>query len=371
MNKVLYIGNCTEATGYGEAVRQMILAMDMVGIDVVVRPIFLGAKNIPISHRLGQLINKDDRNPDFVIQHTLPQFMEYNGKCGKNIGLFASESNRFDNSIWPEKLNLMDEVWVISEQQVEACQTSGVEKPVNIVPHPCDVDKYQKRYEPIKYKQLENKFVFYWVGEFNQRKNLEAAVIAFHLEFDPDEPVEFLIKTSIPNKTPEESSNIINQYLKNIKENLKLYRNLGIYKKETLLTAYLKNEDMMRLHNTCDSFVCSSHGEAFCLPAADALGFGKPVIAHNLDYVKHEYNGLVPYSDKAEVYGTLDTFPDLLVGNELWDNVRVPSLRQQMRRMVDGKKNGEYAKFSANAMDSIYDMSYEAIGTRIKGLLNV
>jgi len=371
MTKVLYIGNCTENTGYGEAVRQMIAAMDSVGIDVVVRPLFLGGQNIPVSQRLGELINKDDRNPDVVIQHTLPHFMEYNGKCGKNIGLFASETNRFDNGIWPEKLNLMDEVWVISQQQIEACKTSGVQVPVNLVQHPCNVAKYQQKYEPLKYKQLENKFVFYWLGEFNQRKNLAAAVKAFHIEFDPDEPVELIIKTSIPGKNPVETASIINEYLKEIKENLKLYKNIGVYKKETLITAYMKESDLMRLHKSGHCFICTSHGEAFCLPAADALGVGNPVIAHNLDYVKHEYNGLIPYSDKAEVYGAVDTFPDLLVGNELWDTVRVPSLQKQMRRMFEAKTNGEYNKFSDNAMDSVYEMSYEKIGNQIKGLLHI
>lgn len=371
MTKVLYIGNCTENTGYGEAVRQMITAMDNVGIDIVVRPIFLGGQNIPVSQRIIELINKDDKNPDIVIQHTLPHFMEYNSKCGKNIALFASETDRFDNSIWPEKLNLMDEAWVISTQQIEACKNSGVEIPVHLVPHPCDVTKYQKKYELLKYNQLNNKFVFYWLGEFNQRKNLAAAVKAFHIEFDPDEPVELMIKTSIPGKTPQETSDIVNEYLKQIKQNLKLYRNLGTYKKETLITAYLKEHDLMKFHKTGNCFLCTSHGEAFCLPAADALGMGNPVIAHNLDYVKHEYNGLVPYSDKAEVYGALDTFPDLLIGNELWDSVRIPSLQKEMRRIVNGISNGEYNKISDNAMDSVYDMSYEVIGKRIKGLLGI
>lgn len=371
MTKVLYIGNVTEPTGYGEAVRQMCLAMDSVGIDLVIRPLFLSGKNIPISPRLGELINKDDRNPDIVIQHTLPHFMEYNGKCGKNIGLFASETNRFDNSVWPEKLNLMDEVWAISSTQELACKTSGVTKPVFVVPHPCNIAKYQKAYNKLDFPQLNNKFVFYWMGEFNQRKNLGAALKAFHIEFDPDEEVELMIKTSIPGKSPDETAKIVNEYIKEIKQGLKLYRNLNTYKKETLITASMKEEDLMRLHKTGDAFLCTSHGEAFCLPAADALGMGKPVIAHNLDYIQHQYNGLIPYSDLSEVYGALDTFPDLLVGNELWDNVRVPSLQKQMRRLVEGKINGEYNKFSDNAMDSVYEMSYEKIGNKIKGLLNV
>lgn len=369
MTKVLYIGNGNCSTGYGEAVRQMVLCMDSVGIDVVYRSLFLNSPRIELPERMKALEAKDDRNPDIVIQHTLPHFMEYNAGCGKNIGLFAYESSHFNNSLWPEKLNCMDEIWAISNSQVKACESSGVKKPVKLVPHPCNVEKYQRNYEPMRFPQLQNKFVFYWVGEFNERKNLGAAIRAFHLEFDPDEPVEFLIKSGVPGKSNEESSNIINQYLKEIKENLKLYRNLNIYKKETLITQRLSEEDMMRLHKTGDSFICSSYGEAFCLPAADALGMGKPVIAHNLDYIKHNYNGLVPQYNSVPVYGALQTFPDLLCGNENWDEVDIRSLKAHMRLMYQMKD--KYAELSANAIDSVYDMSYEVVGQKIKGLLNV
>lgn len=369
MTKVLYIGNGAEATGYGEAVRQMVLCMDSVGIDVVYRSLFLNSPRIELPQRMKELEAKDDSNPDVVIQHTLPHFMEYNAGCGKNIGLFSHESSHFKNSMWAEKINLLDEVWVTSYTQRKACVNSNVTKPVNLIPFPCDVNKYLKSYSPLTFPQLQNKFVFYWIGEFNERKNLQAAVRAFHTEFDPDEPVELVIKTSIPGKSAEESAQLINDYLKDIKQKLKLYRNLGTYKKEMLITRKLSEEDMMRLHKSCNVFLCTSHGEAFCLPAADALGMGNPVIAHNLDYVRNNYNGFVPGYENVPVFGAMQTFPDLLCGNEEWEEVDILSLKAQMRDIYRDKEN--YDKLSLNAIDSAHEMSYEVVGKQIKELLNV
>jgi glycosyltransferase involved in cell wall biosynthesis len=264
---------------------------------------------------------------------------------------------------------MMDEVWVTSKTQFAACQQSGVKQPVKLITHPCDVTKCQRSYTPMPFPQLKNKFVFYWIGEFNERKNLGAAVKALHLEFDPDEPVELVIKTSIPGKPAQETSKIINEYLKEIKVNLKLYRNLNMYKKETLITNRFSEEDLMRLHKTCNVFLCTSYGEAFCLPASDALGMGNPVIAHNLDYVIHQNNGLCPSFHKSPVYGALQTFPDLLCGNEEWDEVDISSLRQQMREIYENKKL--YEELSLNAIDSVYSLSYETVGQQLKELLNV
>jgi glycosyltransferase involved in cell wall biosynthesis len=369
MTKVLYIGNGAESTGYGEAVRQMVLCMDSVDIDVVYRSLFLNSPRIELPQRMKELEEKNDAKPDVVIQHTLPHFMEYNASCGKNIGLFSHESSHFQNSMWADNLNLLDEVWVTSKEQELACKKSGVTKPIKTIPFPCDMNKYLKNYEPLNFPQLQNKFVFYWIGEFNERKNLQAAVRAFHTEFDPDEPVELVIKTSVPGKTSEEASQLLNEYLKDIKLKLKLYRNLNVYKKETLITRKLSDEDMMRLHKTCHAFMCTSYGEAFCLPAADALGMGKPVIAHGLDYVTTNYNGLKPDSRMVPVFGALQTFPDLLCGNELWDEVDISSLQHCMRLMYNHKT--DYDKWSANAIDSVYNMSYEVVGKQIKELLNV
>jgi glycosyltransferase involved in cell wall biosynthesis len=142
-----------------------------------------------------------------------------------------------------------------------------------------------------------------------------------------------------------------------------------MYKKETLITRKFSEDDMMRLHKTGNVFLCTSYGEAFCLPAADALGIGNPVIAHGLDYVKMNYNGIVPESRMVPVFGATQTFPDLLCGNEKWDEVDINSLKHYMRIIYQDKER--YEKWSANAIDSIYELSYEKIGKQIKELLNV
>ena len=37
---------------------------------------------------------------------------------------------------------------------------------------------------------------------------------------------------------------------------------------------YISEEDIYSIHSSCDCFVMPSYGEAWCIPAFDAMGFG-------------------------------------------------------------------------------------------------
>jgi glycosyltransferase involved in cell wall biosynthesis len=53
------------------------------------------------------------------------------------------------------------------------------------------------------------------------------------------------------------------------------------------------SENQIRgLHTKCDAYVNSSRAEGFCLPAFDALGFGKTLITNN-------FGGMAEYASDA------------------------------------------------------------------------
>ena len=182
--KVLYIGHYKEGTGWGHAAADYILAMDSVGIDVVCRSINLSGKQAEIPKRIEELEQKSIKGCDICIQHVLPHYMDYNGRFKKNIGLYATETDSFDRTTWAERINLMDEAWVINQQMVDASIRSGVTIPIKIIPHASDTDKFNKAYTKFEIPQIDNTFVFYFVGELIRRKNLVALLKAFHIEFD-------------------------------------------------------------------------------------------------------------------------------------------------------------------------------------------
>ena len=117
--------------------------------------------------------------------------MSYNGNY-KNIGMYDYETDSI-NFKWQKQLSLMDGVFVTNKYSAKP-----VNKNVKIVNHASNLDKYRQSYEPFDIPHLKNKFVFYFIGELNKRKNLEALLKAFHLEFKRHEDVELVLKINIP-----------------------------------------------------------------------------------------------------------------------------------------------------------------------------
>lgn len=374
--KILYLGVYKDSSGYGRAAQEYIMAMNSVGLNIVPRAIKLDNSNPEIYPEILELEKKSDKNCDIVIQHILPSMMEYNGCFARNIGMYASETSHFRNSNWAEKLNLMDEAWVFNSQQVECAKNSGVEIPISVVPHPCNPSKYSKYYKKINFPELKGKFVFYFIGEVTRRKNLVAALEAFHLEFDPNEPVAFVIKGNMAGMSDMECNKYIVNICTEVKKNLKLYPDISNYHGELIITQRLTEDEMMRLHSTCNCMVSPSYGEAWGLPTFDSMALGKtPICAdntgpHDFLMVKPEICGgwLVQcYEEPVKGMIGSNIIGELYHGNENWWKVDVLELAKIMRYVYEHPE--EKRKRAAIGIDRAYDYSYEKIGNQIKELL--
>lgn len=357
--KVLYIGNYKEATGWGYHCRENILALDAVGVDVVPRHISFGDQ-LSESHPIIKMLEeKDDKDCDVVIQHTLPHLMDYDGRFEKNIAVYLTETDHFRNTCWPQRLNLMDEGWVVNSQMLESSDNSYVNIPLHIVPIPCDPTKYQKSYKPLDIPEIKDKFVFYTICEANRRKNLEALLKAFHLEFKPNEDVSLIIKTN--------NYNLIKELCDHVKRGLKLYNN-DVYHPEVLITDHLSEEDIMRVHATGNCFVSTSHGEAWCIPAFDAMAMGKTPICTYFggpsDYLVG--SGFLVKSYYEPVFDMVNSLPDLYVGNENWVSVNINCLRTSMRYVY----SNDVSDISKNGIDNAYKYSYYEVGNKMRELIN-
>ena len=208
--KVLYIGHYRDGTGWGNAAINNILAMDSVGIEVVPRAITFEQKDSEYPDRIKELEALSQADCNICIQHTLPNLYSYNANY-KNIGFMATESTNFKATGWQFFANLMDEIWVPTMSSKCACRLSGVKKPINVVPHSLPIQSYLQAPEGKKIPHLNNKFNFIFVGEFIERKNIQALLRAFHSEFRYSEPVNLVIKTS------KKDIDFIKQYCENVK----------------------------------------------------------------------------------------------------------------------------------------------------------
>lgn len=364
--KTLVVGVYRDGTGWGQACTDYILALDGAGVDVVCRPVKLNSRTPELPRRILELEKKSSRGCDAVIQHVLPHQMDYNGRLF-NIGLYASETGDFSTSSWARHLNTMDRCWVINRQMVEAARKSGVTVPIDVIPHAADVARFERSYQPldclVKYK---DEFLFYTVGEFVRRKNFAALLKAFYLEFDPSEPVRLVLKTSREGVAAPELKKQVEAFCVEVRKGLKLRE----HKPEIVLTHDLSGEEVMGLHAACDCFVLPSYGEAWCIPAFDAMAMGKtPIVTRAtgfLDYVSDREGWLVDYREEP-VFGDLDTFADIHVGSESWASVDVYHLRRCMREAY--VKESTRQEKSVNGTRRAYQFSYDAVGKTMREIL--
>ncbi len=376
--KILYLANYRNSSGYSEAARNYILSLKSANLNVVPRHINLLASQAKIPQEIEELERQSQVGCNINIQHTLPHLMSFDGRYDKNIAIFACETSSFKDSSWKKYLNLMDEVWVINNSMVSACKQSGVKKPIKVVPHAFNLDKYfskqNSQIETLKRLKDEGKFLFYTIGEFVRRKNYGALIKAFHSEFANNEPVELVIKTSRTNIDKNELGAEINNFCNGIKNGLKLYSKIEKYKKEIVITENLSEEQIQGIHNTCDCFVQPSYGEAWSIPAFDAMGFGKtPIVSRctgYLDYIPCD-ELLVDVQDDI-VFGANDSLNDLYTGRETWYHADLIQLRKKMRGLYELSRTNDikYKELVSKCRERVFDFTYEKVGEIMKKSLN-
>jgi glycosyltransferase involved in cell wall biosynthesis len=376
--KVLFLGVYRDGTGWGHAAIEYILALDAAGVEVVPRAVKLNTVDGEVPDRIVELEKQSAKGCDVVIQNLLPQHMDYDGNFNKNVGLYYSETSHFKNNCWAERLNLMDEAWGSCTQMIEAARESNMFRPMRVIPIPTDPMKYQQQYETLDIPDIKNKFVFYYIGELNRRKNLVALLKAFHLEFRPHEPVELVIKGSVPGLHNEETRKHMIAMCNDVKKHLKLYGGRD-YKNEILISERLTDEQIMQLHASCDCLVAPSYGEAWHIPAFDAMAMGNTPICTDIggmaDFLYKEEKkvttrcGWLVDGQPEPVFGMGQdgSFQDLYVGNEEWISVNIRELRKAMRAVYENQEERE--KRANNGIARAYEYSHAAIGKQMKSAL--
>lgn len=367
--KVLIIGNYLDNTGWSTWCQNTLLAADAAGIDTVARNIKLSNIEGEAPERIHELLARDTKHPDVVIQQTLPPFLEYNGRIPRNICAYTSETSNFRYSGWASHINLMDDAIVMNPQSKQASLASGVTVPVHVVPGAVDISKFNRSYSPLKVREEHrDSFIFLRICEFNRRKNLATLIKAFHLEFHPDENVELVLKS-----TPVgiKGKNEVEQLCKEIKYNLRLYPNIEDYKSEIIHVDHWSDEDIMRLHASSDCYVSTSFGEAWDYTAITSMGFGKSIIAPAStgysSYLNDENSWVIPTIEEP-VFAVQNVPENLFTGRENWYAPHLPQFRVAMRQAFENKELRETK--SKAARRKIREFSYENVGKILKNVLS-
>jgi glycosyltransferase involved in cell wall biosynthesis len=361
--KVLYIGNYRDGTGWANACAGNILALDAVDLSVVPRAISFQAGDQDYPDRIKELEHKHRKRSsncdcNVVVQHTLPHLYCYHHDY-KNIGFFDTESSDFSVTGWQYSANMMDEIWVPSQQNLEAAQRSGVTVPIKIVPHSIDSLQYQE-VEGEKIKEMEQQFTFGFVGEFIERKNIAALVKAFHITFDPTEPANLFLKTS------RADLGQVQDYCTHIKRGLKIRRD---YKEEIIVSGIMPKQDYVSVLNQVNRFVMPSRGEAFCIPALEAMTLGIPCLyteGIGMDFCI----GQAIESRLTPCFGAVDTLPDVDTAATMWLEIDVLKLSKAMRKAYNMWNTPEESELKEACLGRASRFSHRQTGTTMKELLS-
>lgn len=367
--KTLLIGAYKDGSGWSKAALNTIKAMLDTGLEVVPRPAKLNNYEFEEPEWLQAAESQSDKNCDVVIYYVPPDHIQYSNKFKKNICYFLCETETISDTHWLDRLELMDEVWVPSNFIMLSLLKSGLTKPIRVVPIPCDTSIYLKSYPilPQIKQEKHGDFLFYNICDFNRRKNIDALVKAFHMEFDYNEPVNLCLKIS-KNQICHAAYDInIKDWCNNIKDGLKK----GTCKQEILLPeTYLSDEQIYGIHKGCDVFVSSSHGEGWNIPAFDALAFGKtPIVtgwSSHAEFVSKENGWLADFTIE-NCFGNQDFPGSLYSSKQRWAQVSIGSLRACMREAYENRVLRE--EKSDNGFDAIERFSYENVGLLIKKVL--
>lgn len=364
---VKYVGPMSDYSGYSEANRNYVRALQKAGVNVTTQIFSYSNNQINMfgeSFRtVKSLENKDIKYDIKVVHVPCDSYLKHLEPGKYHIGHLFWETDRMDPA-WVWNCNLMDEIWTGSSSNKKAFEKSGVKIPIFVFPQAIDVGFAKKR-KKWKIKGVNKKtFLFFSVFQWIERKNPKTLIEAYLKEFKKSDNVGLLIKTYKEKFTKNERREIFNE-IAAWKQNIGLDEAPPIY----LNVEFMDKEDVWRIYETGDCFVLPHRGEGWGIPTVEALLFGKPVIATQAggvyDWLTKEcYYPLA--SREVKVKGM--EWAPWYKSNQRWREINVGEVRTAMRQVYknreEAKQKGKMGRFFVKE-----NFSFDGVGRMLRARL--
>lgn len=277
----------------------------------------------------------------------------------RNVGLWLWEQDTFPE-VWRQAFEPLDEIWTPSSFCVDAISTLSPvpvrRVPLPVAPREPDDPTELRSFDEDLRSRLdwpEGTFVFLFVFNYLsyfERKNPLAVVEAFRDAFGNDTDKLLLLKTSQSDFAPE--------------RHRQLARAIEGADNIRTVDEYLSRQEIDGLMRSCDAYVSLHRAEGFGLTLAEAMYYGKPVVA-------------TAYSGNVDFFGLGNGFPvryELATLGEdagpyargsRWAEPDVAHAAEQMRRVVNDE--AERRRVSERAAREVREqLSLDAIGKTLQ-----
>lgn len=360
---IKYIGPIFDGSGYAQATRGNIAALNKQGVPLTLSPISFEAVRPNLEGEgafLKSLVNKKIEY-NIVLIHTTPEFWSKHKEIGKtNIGYTIWETDKLHPS-WPRFINSnVDKVLVGCEWNVEVFKNSGVEIPIGAVPHGISMKEFDN-IDPYEIAGIDkDAYVFYDIFQWTERKNPNALIKAYWYAFQNDENVALILKAYKNDYTENEK-----EAVREIMRRTKALTPMDKYPKIYLITDILTRDEILGVHKRGNCFVSLDRGEGFGLNGFTAGACGDPIIITGFggatEYAKENNSYLVDYS-LTPVSGM--PWSPWYKGDQLWAEPDVAHGAELMKRVFN---NQEEAKQKGEKLRSFIskEFSWEKIGQKI------
>lgn len=337
-------GYLNELSGLSESARSNIKALLENDIDVNI-------KSFTYNHTPNEYLKEKSTNINFPINliHININFIE---KFIQDVGIDFLK-NKYNIAYWAwefseppieiiEYANLFDEIWTPSDFCVNSFNKLTL-KPVIKIPHPIEIP--QKKAITKNTKKFTFLSVFDSVSSL-ERKNPMATIRTFLNVFKNNPEVELILKTHNLDQFKEEKQ----RFSKIITEN----------KNIKLINEKLSKEKLNELFYNCDAYISLHRSEGFGLTLAEAMSYGKPVIATgysgNLEFMNINNSFLVPY----ELTETLNDY-GLTKKGYIFADVKILDASNILLDIVNKNFKDDISKKALETIQKNY--SYQKIGS--------
>ncbi|MCW5892782.1 MAG: glycosyltransferase family 4 protein [bacterium] len=220
-------------------------------------------------------------------EHLLHALPEYMVRDRRNVAYLAWEQ-RDALHWWVDAYRDFDQVWALSAFAATSL-TRVLERPVLDVPCVLDTAAFPPAATKADWGLPEDACVFLYVFDANssiERKNPEAALEAFAQAFGRRRDVLLLVKASNAHRLTHRTR---------LRALARRAEQLGCNVR--FLTRHLPTPDILRLISAVDCYVSLHRSEGFGYTCAEAMAYGRPVIATgysgNLDFMSDDDSFLV------------------------------------------------------------------------------